>query len=575
MIIGNSVSGPAVAVERLLSEVADKKHEMETRLAFGASGYESVLNIIKASLQASLLPTMNQMAIMGLVSIPGMMTGQMLGGTPPSTAAEYQMAILYLIVTTAAITSFLAVFLAVKHAVFDSEHRLTPEKLIKKSGKTEIDQAILKLIRDSFSSTYNLISSCCARSAGVAIVSNNMSKISYSQLSSSALDDIDSSRHPTLSPLQDKHNDDEDGGDIELANGSSRKKRSSSNKHFTIDNDDDEDNNDSKQLQLYETYQDNDIEINGRVFPVIRYNTPQYHPIHPDVITSPTTTTPNDQLPSFLNLYRLNVRSGDQHLFNKHGLTLVLRRGERVTLEGPSGIGKTRLLRAIAQLDLNPFGELSFCKTTVSIPLAKVVNCLQVISVPEWRRGVIYVPQALPPMAGSPHDLLIETCGYMSRKKTAGAKALLQELSEQCTRLEESLKLRAGLMTQAWNTLSGGERQRCAIACGLLLATINERRERPEGSKKDAVSRQHDETEETKELPEETKDTQEALQLTAEDFVDTVILLDEPTAACDPETTIAVEKALVASGAAMMIITHDERQARRLAHRRILLESIG
>lgn len=50
-----------------------------------------------------------------------------------------------------------------------------------------------------------------------------------------------------------------------------------------------------------------------------------------------------------------------------------------------------------------------------------------------------------------------------------------------------------------------------------------------------------------------------------------LLLLDEPTAACDPDTTLLVERALVASGAAMICITHDERQAQRLAHRRVVL----
>ncbi len=57
-------------------------------------------------------------------------------------------------------------------------------------------------------------------------------------------------------------------------------------------------------------------------------------------------------------------------------------------------------------------------------------------------------------------------------------------------------------------------------------------------------------------------------------FPDTLLLLDEPTAACDTETTLLVERALVASGAAMVCITHDERQARRIAHRRILLQPL-
>ena len=71
MIIGNSISGPAVAVDRLLSEVGDKKHESETRLAFGATRTEAILPAMKAAVLAALIPNLNMMSVVGLVSIPG------------------------------------------------------------------------------------------------------------------------------------------------------------------------------------------------------------------------------------------------------------------------------------------------------------------------------------------------------------------------------------------------------------------------------------------------------------------------------------------------------------------------
>ena len=101
------------------------------------------------------------------------------------------------------------------------------------------------------------------------------------------------------------------------------------------------------------------------------------------------------------------------------------------------------------------------------------------------------------------------------------------DLVGQMERIEQSLHLRAGILTSAWSTLSGGERQRALIACAILLAC--------------------------------------SLQRPA------VLLLDEPTAACDPATTLAVEAVLQASQATIIMTTHDERQAKRIAHRRLLL----
>ena len=132
MLIGNSISGPALAVDRLLSEIMDKRHEPEVRLAFGARSFEAVLPVIRASLSAALMPLINLMSVMGLVSIPGMMSGQLLGGSSPLIAAEYQMSITFLICGVTAISTYAGTQLALNHAVFDGHHRLTPERITKR-----------------------------------------------------------------------------------------------------------------------------------------------------------------------------------------------------------------------------------------------------------------------------------------------------------------------------------------------------------------------------------------------------------------------------------------------------------
>ena len=73
MIIGNSISGPAVAVDRLLADVADKRHESETRLAFGATKNEAILPAMRSAILAAMIPNLNMMSVVGLVSIPGEM----------------------------------------------------------------------------------------------------------------------------------------------------------------------------------------------------------------------------------------------------------------------------------------------------------------------------------------------------------------------------------------------------------------------------------------------------------------------------------------------------------------------
>lgn len=137
MLIGNSISGPALAVDRLLSEVTEKRHESEVRLAFGARSFEAVLPVVRASLSAALLPLINLMSIVGVVSIPGMMSGQILGGSLPLVAAEYQIAILFLICGITAVSTYAGTQLALNHAVFDEKHRLTPGRIYnRKEGRS-------------------------------------------------------------------------------------------------------------------------------------------------------------------------------------------------------------------------------------------------------------------------------------------------------------------------------------------------------------------------------------------------------------------------------------------------------
>lgn len=172
------------------------------------------------------------------------------------------------------------------------------------------------------------------------------------------------------------------------------------------------------------------------------------------------------------------------------------------------------------------------------------------------------------------------------------------ELDSQCTRIEESLLLTAGMLDKAWNTLSGGERQRAAIACALIVACSVENSQRvatvsassstvqsPLPSNREDHQEEADETAvlESGSLswtlpaghigsPNNNSSSNEEDNLgSVDNFPDAVLLLDEPTAACDPQTCLAVERALIVSGVAMIIITHDERQAERMAHRRLIL----
>lgn len=105
MIIGNSMTGATLAAERLDSELRGRRLEIETALSLGASAREASLPAIRAAFGAALTPPINAMASMGIVFLPGMMTGQILSGTEPLVAVCYQIAIMCMITGAVALTA--------------------------------------------------------------------------------------------------------------------------------------------------------------------------------------------------------------------------------------------------------------------------------------------------------------------------------------------------------------------------------------------------------------------------------------------------------------------------------------
>ena len=126
MIIGNSMNGASLAAERLSSEILDRREEIETALCLGATSRQASDTAVRRAFQAALMPTMNTMAAMGIVSLPGMMTGQILSGTEPIIAVRYQIAIMCAITGAVAITSFLILLMGYRR-YFTAAHQLMDE----------------------------------------------------------------------------------------------------------------------------------------------------------------------------------------------------------------------------------------------------------------------------------------------------------------------------------------------------------------------------------------------------------------------------------------------------------------
>jgi len=107
MVIGNSMTGASLAVERLAAEFKERREEIETALSLGGSVQAASEPAVSSAFRAALIPSINAMAAMGLVFLPGMMTGQILSGTEPMIAVKYQIAIMCVITGSVAVTTFL------------------------------------------------------------------------------------------------------------------------------------------------------------------------------------------------------------------------------------------------------------------------------------------------------------------------------------------------------------------------------------------------------------------------------------------------------------------------------------
>jgi UDP-glucose/iron transport system permease protein len=112
MILGNSMTSAALAGDRLQGDLRARKDEVEARLALGFSGREAVQPMVRSAVRAAMIPTVNGMMTIGLVQLPGMMTGQILAGSSPLVAIRYQMVVVFMLAAATAVGSLLFVHLA-------------------------------------------------------------------------------------------------------------------------------------------------------------------------------------------------------------------------------------------------------------------------------------------------------------------------------------------------------------------------------------------------------------------------------------------------------------------------------
>lgn len=132
MLLGNTMSGIAISLDRLLEDAWMQRQLIETRLSLGHLACDAMNIMRRKALRAGMIPIINAMAVAGIVSLPGMMTGQLLAGSSPLEAAKYQILIFFLIAAGTGFGAYGAVTMASKR-LFDQRQRLRLDRLTQAS----------------------------------------------------------------------------------------------------------------------------------------------------------------------------------------------------------------------------------------------------------------------------------------------------------------------------------------------------------------------------------------------------------------------------------------------------------
>lgn len=128
MILGNTMTGLSLSIESLLRGAWYHQETILQRLALGQAPKDAISDIHRDAIRVGLIPTINAMATAGLVSLPGMMTGQILAGSSPIVAVQYQILILFLITVSTGCAILLAIrFL--RGRLFDERARLRLDRV--------------------------------------------------------------------------------------------------------------------------------------------------------------------------------------------------------------------------------------------------------------------------------------------------------------------------------------------------------------------------------------------------------------------------------------------------------------
>ena len=426
MLLGNSINGISITLDTISSSLVENQSEVDLYLSFGANKYEAVSGIVAHAIQKGTMPSLNMMCVVGIVSIPGMMTGQILGGSSPMVAARYQAMIIFLIALSTLSTILVSSCLTVMSA-FCSHQILRPERFVR-NRKRGLARLILWAWGYVFGGRKDLIA------------------VSTNGVSSGSLTDEELNK-TMLSPMK--------GFDIRslkrgsvVSNGegiNSLIQVSGLNRYFSVENGSDQ-----------------------------------------------CSDTDNRRM-----------------LFSD--LSFLVNEGDLLLVSGPSGTGKSQLLRMMA--GLSPLQEGNLWLQGRSWEDEYNGN-----NAVEWRRQVRYITQTKVQVPGTPWQFINKIQSFQSWK--AAEERIKYDFMKHVFHHLRQWGMGRDSLDKDWSVLSGGESQRVLMAIALAS--------RPK-----------------------------------------ILLFDESTSALDHESKLAVETSIKDfvedHEGGVLWVSHDEQQAERMA----------
>lgn len=132
MILGNSLNGISLGMNRLSEQLSTNRSQLEAMMTLGATRWEAARDSVRQAVHTGITPIINAMMVVGIVSMPGMMTGQLLAGASPWQAVLYQIVIMFLI-AAATILGTVAVVLLSYRRLFNADHQFLDVLFTKRS----------------------------------------------------------------------------------------------------------------------------------------------------------------------------------------------------------------------------------------------------------------------------------------------------------------------------------------------------------------------------------------------------------------------------------------------------------